>query len=167
MREDARRDDDARQFAALRPLLFSLAYGIVESAAECDLLLDEVEFIWAQPAGAAAVDGVEEHLVRLVIQKALTIVDLDESRQMPIAEHKPKAKPPQLAPATDFSTLADEAVGTMLARLQTLQPEERAVFLLQRLFQHDVDDVASMTGRTPESVHQLALRAREQMNGPI
>ncbi|MGW5632088.1 sigma factor-like helix-turn-helix DNA-binding protein, partial [Streptosporangium sandarakinum] len=44
--------------------------------------------------------------------------------------------------------------------LETLQPTERAVFVLREVFGLDYDEIAEAVGRSPSAVRQIAYRAR-------
>jgi ketosteroid isomerase-like protein len=51
----------------------------------------------------------------------------------------------------------------MLVVLETLAPEERAVFVLREVFGFSHAEIAAALGRTNDSVRQLAHRAREHV----
>ena len=51
----------------------------------------------------------------------------------------------------------------MLVVLETLSPDERAVFVLREVFGFDYDDIASAVGRPAPTVRQIAHRAREHV----
>ncbi|WP_433144791.1 sigma factor-like helix-turn-helix DNA-binding protein [Actinomadura nitritigenes] len=51
----------------------------------------------------------------------------------------------------------------MLLVLETLQPTERAVFVLREVFDLDYDEIAEAVGKSPAAVRQLAYRARSHV----
>lgn len=51
----------------------------------------------------------------------------------------------------------------MLLVLETLAPEERAVFVLREAFGTGYDEIAAATGRPVATVRQIAHRAREHV----
>jgi RNA polymerase sigma-70 factor (ECF subfamily) len=48
--------------------------------------------------------------------------------------------------------------------LETLSPDERAVFVLREVFGFDYDDIASAVGKSVAAVRQVAHRAREHVH---
>ena len=51
----------------------------------------------------------------------------------------------------------------MLVLLETLTPDERAVFVLREVFGFDYDEIAGAVGKSVASVRQVAHRAREHV----
>ncbi|MFC5819201.1 sigma factor-like helix-turn-helix DNA-binding protein [Nonomuraea harbinensis] len=56
--------------------------------------------------------------------------------------------------------LAESVSMAMLLVLETLQPTERAVFVLREVFELDYDEIAEAVGKSPNAVRQIAYRAR-------
>jgi RNA polymerase sigma-70 factor (ECF subfamily) len=56
--------------------------------------------------------------------------------------------------------IADSLSVGLLVVLETLSPEERAVFLLREVFDYPHDRIAEVLGKSPGAVRQLAVRAR-------
>jgi RNA polymerase sigma-70 factor, ECF subfamily len=63
----------------------------------------------------------------------------------------------------DKVTLDDEVSYALLVVLETLSPPERTAFVLHDLFGMPFAEVASVVGRSPAAVRQLASRARRQV----
>ena len=62
-------------------------------------------------------------------------------------------------PAADV--MLTESISTaMLVVLETIGPDERAVFVLREVFGFDYDDIGSAVGRPTATVRQIAHRAR-------
>ena len=51
----------------------------------------------------------------------------------------------------------------MLVLLETLTPDERAVFVLREVFGFDYDEIAAAVGKSAATVRQMAHRAREHV----
>ena len=51
----------------------------------------------------------------------------------------------------------------MLVVLETLSPDERAVFVLREVFGFDYDEIAGAVGKSAAAVRQMAHRAREHV----
>ncbi len=54
----------------------------------------------------------------------------------------------------------------MLVVLETLTPDERAVFVLREVFGFNYDEIASAIGKSTAAVRQMAHRAREHVQCP-
>jgi RNA polymerase sigma-70 factor (ECF subfamily) len=59
--------------------------------------------------------------------------------------------------------LADSLSIATLVLLESLSPEQRAVLLLHDVFDYEYKEIAQMLGRSPDSVRQLAVRARRHV----
>ena len=65
------------------------------------------------------------------------------------------------APGPERSAaLAESVTLAFMVLLETLSPEERAVFLLREVFEHDYDDIAATLDTTPTNCRQLFHRAK-------
>jgi len=59
--------------------------------------------------------------------------------------------------------LAESVTLAFMVLLETLSPEERAVFLLREVFDHEYDEIAAMLDTTPANCRQLFHRARQRI----
>ena len=59
--------------------------------------------------------------------------------------------------------LAESVTLAFMVLLETLSPEERAVFLLREVFEHDYADIAAMLDTTPANSRQLFHRAKARI----
>ena len=59
--------------------------------------------------------------------------------------------------------LAESVSMAMLVVLETLSPDERAVFVLREVFGFDYDEIAVAVGKSTAAVRQMAHRAREHV----
>src|SRR5690606_10390134 len=60
--------------------------------------------------------------------------------------------------------LAESVSMAMLVLLETLTPDERAVFVLREVFGFDYDEIAGAVGRSTQAVRQIARRAKEHVH---
>jgi RNA polymerase sigma-70 factor, ECF subfamily len=60
--------------------------------------------------------------------------------------------------------LAESVSMAMLVLLETLTPDERAVFVLREVFGFDYDEIAGAVGKSVSTVRQVAHRAREHVH---
>jgi Sigma-70, region 4 len=59
--------------------------------------------------------------------------------------------------------IADSLSVGLLVVLETLTPEQRAVFLLREVFDYDYERIAEVVDKSPAAVRQLAVRARRHV----
>jgi RNA polymerase sigma-70 factor (ECF subfamily) len=59
--------------------------------------------------------------------------------------------------------VADSLSLAFLVLLESLSPEQRAVFLLREVFDYPYDQIAEIVGKSEDNVRQLAVRARRHV----
>ena len=157
------RDDHAERFTALRPLLFTIAYEILGSATEADDVLQDSYLRWAE-VDLTTVRDTKSYLAKVVARQALNALRANARRREDYVG--PWLPEPLLLdehdPAADVM-LAESISTAMLVVLETLSPDERAVFVLREVFGFDYDDIGSAVGRPSATVRQIAHRAREHV----
>ena len=153
---------DAAEFEALRPLLFTVAYEMLEAAADAEDVVQEAWLRWSA-ADRSDVRDPRAYLVRVVIRLSLNrFRTLSRQRETYVGPWLPEplVTVPDVA---DDVELADSVSTAMLLVLQTLTPLERAVFVLREVFDVPYDEIAAGVDRTPAAVRQIAHRAREHV----
>jgi RNA polymerase sigma-70 factor (ECF subfamily) len=60
--------------------------------------------------------------------------------------------------------VADSLSLAFLVLLESLTPEQRAVFLLREVFDYPYEQIAEIVGKSQPAVRQLAVRARQQVD---
>ena len=156
-------NDHADRFTLLRPLLFTIAYEILGSATEADDVLQDGYLRWAE-VDLATVRDTKSYLARLVTRQALNAVRASARRREEYVG--PWLPEPLLLDEHDASAdvvLAESVSMAMLVLLETLTPDERAVFVLREVFGFDHADIAEAVGKSVVSVRQVAHRAREHV----
>ncbi|MGE0219164.1 RNA polymerase sigma factor SigJ [Mycolicibacterium sp.] len=156
--------EHAERFTRLRPLLFTIVYEILGSATESDDVLQDAYLRWAE-VDLATVRDTKSYLGQLVTREALnTLRSRARRREEYVGPWLPE---PLLLSADDASAdvvLAESVSMAMLVVLETLSPDERAVFVLREVFGFDYDDIAGAVGKSVATVRQLAHRAREHVH---
>jgi RNA polymerase sigma-70 factor (ECF subfamily) len=176
-------DHLALAFSQARPRLIRVAYAILGSHAEAE---DVVADCWLRLVAAddhEPVRDVESWAVVAVSRMALDVLRSARARReqyvgpwLPEPVVASAAAPSGLAGAGGTSgaasfggdpaekvTLDDEVSYALLVVLETLSPPERTSFVLHDLFGMPFDEVASVVGRSPVAVRQLASRARRHV----
>ncbi|WP_444951551.1 RNA polymerase sigma factor SigJ [Micromonospora ureilytica] len=156
-------DEHAERFVLLRPLLFTIVYEILGSATESDDVLQDSYLRWSQ-VDLAMVRDTRSYLARLVTRQALNALRASARRREDYVG--PWLPEPLLLDENDPSAdvvLAESVSMAMLVLLETLTPDERAVFVLREVFGFDYDEIAAAVGKSVPTVHQVAHRAREHV----
>ncbi|RDI65079.1 RNA polymerase sigma-70 factor (ECF subfamily) [Nocardia pseudobrasiliensis] len=152
-------DSATDAFVTYRSLLFTVAYEMLGSAADAE---DVVQETWLRWVGVDldAVRDQRAYLVRIVTRQALdrlrALARRKESYVGPWLP-EPLLTTPDVAEDVEF---ADNVSTAMLLVLETLNPTERAVFVLREVFGLDYDEIAEAVDKSPAAVRQIAHRAR-------
>nr|WP_055503295.1 RNA polymerase sigma factor SigJ [Nonomuraea pusilla] len=153
-------DEHAERFTLLRPLLFTIVYEMLGSVTESDDVLQNSYLRWAE-VDLATVRDTKSYLAQLVTRQALNALRAGARRREDyVGSWLPE---PLLLDEKDASAdvvLAESVSMAMLVLLETLTPDERAVFVLREVFGFGYDDIATAVGRSAATVRQMAHRAR-------
>ncbi|WAC92646.1 RNA polymerase sigma-70 factor [Mycobacterium sp. Aquia_213] len=155
--------EHAERFTLLRPLLFTIAYEILGSATESDDVLQDSYLRWAD-VDLSTVHDTKSYLAQLVTRQALNALRAGARRREEYVG--PWLPEPLLLDDQDPSTdvvLAESVSMAMLVLLETLSPDERAVFVLREVFGFDYGEIADAVGKPAPTVRQVAHRAREHV----
>lgn len=156
-------DGHAELFTLLRPLLFTIAYEIIGSATESDDVLQESYLRWAE-VELSTVTDTKAYLARLVTRQSLNALRAQSRRR---EDYVGPWLPEPLLTEQDASAdvvLAESVSMAMLVVLETLNPDERAVFVLREVFGFSYDEIAATIGKSTAAVRQMAHRAREHVH---
>ncbi|MGH3640131.1 MAG: RNA polymerase sigma-70 factor [Mycobacterium sp.] len=157
-------DDHAQRFTHLRPLLFTIAYEVLGSATESDDVLQDSYLRWAD-VDLGTVRDTKSYLAQLVTSQALNALRTRARRREDYIG--PWLPEPLLLAEDDASAdvvLAESVSMAMLVLLETLTPDERAVFILREVFGFDYDEITGAVGKSVATVRQMAHRAREHVH---
>jgi RNA polymerase sigma-70 factor (ECF subfamily) len=151
-------------FESLRPRLRALAYRMLGTRADADDVVHDAWLRW-MTADAAEVRSAEAWL-----KTAVTRLSIDRLRRAKL-ERERYVGPwlPEPLSAADLSSpdLAlerDEDISiAFLTLLETLSPQERAVFVLHDILDEDYADIAETVGKSQAACRQMVHRARERL----
>jgi RNA polymerase sigma-70 factor, ECF subfamily len=157
--------EHAQRFTHLRPLLFTIAYEILGTATESDDVLQDSYLRWAG-VDLSTVTDTKAYLAQLVTRQSLNALRAQSRRREEYVG--PWLPEPLLLDASGADASADvvlaESVSmAMMVVLETLTPDERAVFVLREVFGFGHDEIASAIGKSATAVRQVAHRAREHV----
>ncbi len=159
-----RTDPRADAFAACRPRLLGIAYGMLGELGEAEDIVQEAWLRW-DGADHAQIRSGEAFLVTITTRLA---VDRLRSAQRRRETYVGPWLPEPLVTdadgaANDPERLAIEAERLSLAllgALERLNPVERAVLILRDAFDLEYAEIADVVDRSPANVRQIARRAR-------
>ncbi|ORA23294.1 RNA polymerase sigma-70 factor [Mycobacterium angelicum] len=156
-------EEHAERFTLLRPLLFTISYEILGSATESDDVLQDSYLRWAA-VDLSTVQDTKSYLAQLVTRQALNALRAGARRREDYVG--PWLPEPLLLDEQDPSAdvvLAESVSMAMLVLLETLSPDERAVFVLREVFGFDYGEISEAVGKPAATVRQVAHRAREHV----
>ncbi|GIH80340.1 RNA polymerase sigma factor SigJ [Planobispora longispora] len=153
----------AAEFAAIRPRLVGVAYGLLGTVDEAD---DVVQDAWLRliRADRSQIDDVTGWLVVTVSRLALDVLrSARVRREKYVGPWLPEPVVTDGDPA-DRVTLAESMSMAMLVVLESLSPAERTAFVLHDVFGLPFAEVGRAVGRTAAACRQLAARARRHVS---
>jgi RNA polymerase sigma-70 factor (ECF subfamily) len=155
--------EHAERFTNLRPLLFTIAYEILGTATESDDVLQESYLRWAE-VELGGVQDAKAYLAQLVTRQALNALRAQARRREEyIGPWLPEPLLLDTADASADVVLAESVSMAMMVVLETLSPDERAVFVLREVFGFGHAEIAETMGKSTAAVRQMAHRAREHV----
>jgi RNA polymerase sigma-70 factor (ECF subfamily) len=154
---------DEEVFEANRELLFAVAYRMLGTVADAE---DTVQDAWLRWTAAPRSDIAEPraYLARTVTHVALNkLRSVRARREAYVGSWLPEPLLTTGRDTADRAELAESVSLAMLVVLESLTPEERAVFVLHEVFGFPHAEIASAIGHSDASVRQLMHRAREHV----
>jgi RNA polymerase sigma-70 factor (ECF subfamily) len=155
---------DDEVFEANRELLFAVAYRMLGTVADAEDVVQDAWLRWSA-APRSGVTAPRAYLARTVTRVALNrLRSARARREAYIGPWLPEPLLTTTAPdSADRAELAESVSLAMLVVLESLTPEERAVFVLHEVFGFTHAEIADAIGRTDTSTRQLMHRAREHV----
>jgi RNA polymerase sigma-70 factor (ECF subfamily) len=148
------------EFVRHRDLLFTIAYEITGSVADAEDVVQESYLRWQEAAGTTEIRNSRAYLARIATRQALNRNRGNARRREDYVGPwlpEPLVTVPDVA---EDAVLADSVSMAMMVVLDSLTPDERAVFVLREVFAFGHDEIAEAIGKTPVAVRQIAHRAR-------
>lgn len=158
----------AREFNTARARLIRMAYAVVGTQAEAEDVVSECWFRLVTANAQAPIDDVAAWTTVVVARRALDALRAARVRRETYVGPwlpEPTLRNTELTsqnPA-DRVTLDESVSFALLVVMETLSPAQRTAWVLHDLFAMPFDEIATVVGRTPAAVRQLAARARKQV----
>jgi RNA polymerase sigma factor (sigma-70 family) len=153
-------------FDRLRPKGFAIAYRMLGSAGEAEEVVQEASLrLYRELEEGSEIDSPEAYFTTVVTRLAIDELRSARARR---EVYTGEWLPEPILTAEDedparHAEIADSLSLGLLVVLETLTPEERAVFLLREVFDYPHDRIAAVLDKSPEAVRQLAVRARDHV----
>src|SRR5918998_1333462 len=154
------------QFDELRPSAFAIAYRMLGSVSEAEDVVQEGLLRLHQAGeGGERIESPRAYLSTVVSRLSLDHLRSARVRRTTyVGEWLPE---PLVASADDDpareAEIADSLSLAFLVLLESLSPEQRAVFLLHDVFDYGYGEVAEIVGKSEAAARQLATRARRHV----
>src|SRR5260221_3093110 len=152
---------DVDLFQANRTALFGVAYRMLGSATDAEDVLQDawLRYSAAQPAELRSVKAYLTTIVtRLCLDRLKSARNTREEYVGPWLP-EPVATDDRRQPEHALSQ-AESVTLAFMVLLETLSPEERAVFLLREVFDYEYDEIAEMLETSAANCRQLFHRAK-------
>jgi len=155
---------DAEVFEAHRDLMFAVAYRMLGTIADAGDAVQDAWLRWsAEPR--SDVGSPRAYLCKIIANTALNrLRSARARREAYIGPWLPEPLLTAAGPdAEERAELAESVSVAMLVVLESLTPDERAVFVLREVFGFSYAEIGAALGRSDAAVRQLAHRAREHV----
>ncbi|MET0863130.1 MAG: RNA polymerase sigma-70 factor [Nakamurella sp.] len=150
-------------FTRHRDLLFTVAYEITGSVADAEDVVQETYLRWADSTEDTDIRHPRAYLVQIATRQALNRL---RSRSRQREDYVGPWLPEPLVTTPDIAEdvlLAESVSMAMMLVVESLTPDERAVFVLHEVFGFPHDEIANAVGKTPAAVRQINHRARSHV----
>jgi RNA polymerase sigma factor (sigma-70 family) len=153
----------AQRFARARPRLLRLAYSQLGDLAEAEDVVQEA-WLRLERAGPETIEDLDAWLTTTVARLALDVLRSARARRVEyVGPWLPEPVVGGGPDPADRVTLDESVSYALLTVLEQLTPAERTAFVLHDVFDVAFPEVAEIVGRSPDSVRQLASRARRHV----
>ncbi|MCW7464425.1 sigma-70 family RNA polymerase sigma factor [Leptospira levettii] len=150
--------ENLQSFLEWKPYLFSIAYRITGSYADAEDILQESYLRWLS-VDHTKVENPKAYLGSIVARLAFDLLKkASRKRETYIGPYLPE-------PIPEFtSDIDDEKINfAFLVLLETLNPFERAVFLLRESFGFEFELISKIIGKSPEYTRKILSRAKQAL----
>jgi RNA polymerase sigma-70 factor (ECF subfamily) len=153
-------------FAACRPRLLGIAYGILGELTEAEDVVQDAWLRWDR-ADREVVRNAESFLVTVTTRLALDRLRAARTRrEVYVGPWLPE--PLVTDPETPETKVieAERLSLALLGALERLNPVERAALVLRDVFDLEYAEIADALGKAPANVRQIVRRARDHAGDP-
>jgi RNA polymerase sigma-70 factor, ECF subfamily len=147
-----------KQFAEMRPMLFSLAYRMLGARVDAEDVVQDAYLRWEQAADGE-IQSPRAYLTTIVARLSLdSLKAARRKREVYTGTWLPE---PLIEPiGTSAVEMAESLSMAFLHLLESLSPPERAAFLLREVFDMPYHEIAALLETTEANCRQVTARAR-------
>ncbi|MDQ3183795.1 MAG: RNA polymerase sigma-70 factor [Actinomycetota bacterium] len=151
-------------FEQHRSLLFSIAYRMLGSVADAEDVVQEAYLRW-QESRESEVRSPRSYLSTVVTRLSIDRMRSARARREEyVGPWLPEPLVSEGAEDAGEPTKLDESLSmAFLVLLESLNPVERAVFLLREVFDYDYGEISEIVGKSEANCRQIARRARQSV----
>ncbi len=151
------------RFDSERSRLTRLAYRMTGTPDDADDVVQEVWLRWDR-ADRTLIDNVPAWLTTVTTRVAIDqLTSATVRRERYVGPWLPEPATDSMLDPAEAVAMADSLTLGFMRVLETLQPVERAVFVLHDVFRVPFAEVAKTVERTEPATRQIAKRARERL----
>ncbi|PJE04831.1 MAG: RNA polymerase subunit sigma [Leptospira sp.] len=148
--------DQAKEFLNLKQYLFSIAYKITGSYQDSEDILQEAYLKWIE-SDSQDIKSIKAYVGTIVARLSLDLLKKSSRRKETyIGPYLPEPIPTRIEDETD-----DRVEFAFLVILETLNPMERAVYILREAFDYEYEEISKVVDRTPVNCRRIFSRAQE------
>lgn len=145
-----------------RGLMFSVAYGMLGEVAAAEDVVQDAFLRWEalDEERLENVRSPKDYLAAVVTRPCVDRLKSARSRrEVYVGTWLPEPFLDDTAPAEDEAMSRDVLSVAVLVLLESLNPVERAVFVLREVFGYEYAEVAGIVGKTEANCRQISRRA--------
>ena len=147
-------------FERHRSLLFSIAYRMLGSVADAEDVVQEAYLRWQE------VPEKEVRSPRSYLSAVVTRLSIDRLRYARAWREEylgPWLPEPLVSDRTNPTEFDETLSMAFMVLLESLNPVERAVFLLREVFDYDYGEISRIVQKSEDNCRQIARRARQSV----
>jgi RNA polymerase sigma-70 factor, ECF subfamily len=153
-------------YAEARPLVFAIAYRMLGSATEAEDVVQESFLRLERASREEEVRAPKAYLTTVATRLCIDLLRSARARREQYVGTwlpEPIVVDDDLEAVTEAADSADSLSLAFLVLLESLNPIERAVFLLHEVFDYGYGEIARIVGKREDNVRQIAARARRHV----
>jgi RNA polymerase sigma-70 factor (TIGR02957 family) len=159
------RPADTETFETHRDLMFAVAYRMLATVADAE---DAVQDAWLRWSAAPRHDVTDPraYLVKVITNTSLNrLRAVQARREAYVGPWLPEPLLTRINPdLTERPEVAESVSVAMLVVMESLTPDERAVFVMREVFSFSYAEIGAALGHTEVSARQIGHRAREHVH---
>jgi RNA polymerase sigma-70 factor (TIGR02957 family) len=158
---------EAEIFTEHRRLMFSIAYRMTGSVSDAEDIVQEAFLRLTRALNdGTVVESPKAFVATVTTRLAIThLTSARVRRESYVGSWLPE---PLLTDETqgpeEHAAMSDSLTMAFLVLLESLNPTERAVFLLREVFGYDYAEIAQVIGKSEQNARQIFVRARRRID---